>query len=136
MWGDRARSCPRIGPRPTPPPTSSSMTARSASRSAVSSCTAAARTEVRGRSETSQLADDEALVHEAQVLGLLRRDLAVEYARFPRAQLALDLRRRARAQEHHEELLVRRQLALAAIAEGARADGAAGEVRQRPRWGR
>src|SRR6185312_11357135 len=66
-----------------------------------------------------------AAIERAELLAFLRRDLAVEHTRFPAAQLALDLARRAGAQQHHEKLLVRRQLALlAAVAERAGADRA------------
>src|SRR3954469_7244123 len=51
-------------------------------------------------------------IERAELLAFLRRDLAVEHARLPAAQLALDLARRARTEQNHEELLVRRELAL------------------------
>src|SRR5579871_6574714 len=67
---------------------------------------------------------DVVAIERAELLAFLRRDLAIEHARFPAAQLALDLARGTEAEQHHEELLVQRQFALlAAVAERAGADG-------------
>src|SRR4029453_16132115 len=56
-----------------------------------------------------------------EILLFLRGDLAVEHARFPAPQLLLHVIGRAWAEQQHEELLVGRQVALAAHAHRARA---------------
>src|SRR5689334_765005 len=51
---------------------------------------------------------DELAEEVAQVRFLLRRDLAIEHARFPGPQFLLHMAGRARTEQQHEELLVGR----------------------------
>src|SRR5258707_15365761 len=64
---------------------------------------------------------DVVLIHRFEIERFLRRDLAVEDACLEPTQMLLDLGRRAWAEQHHEELLVRRELAVLAVAERATA---------------